>query len=147
MKTGQDYIKNGSGADNCGFNNRIHGEKYNDVFRYPHNYDMIGGWNLADKMIEEGRIYFLHNFHHSHSDCKGYAFTYGGFWVCNTCGAKGVDEPWWTVKVMKDGNAWCCIGEDFVNLQESDNVAFGDTREDAISNYGDLFTVIERREQ
>lgn len=39
------------------------------------------------------------------------------------------------IKVMKDGDFFCCIGEGFVNLQESDNYAFGDTFEDAISNY------------
>lgn len=40
-----------------------------------------------------------------------------------------------TIKVMKDGCSFCCIGEGFDNLQESNNYAFGDTFEDAISNY------------
>lgn len=39
------------------------------------------------------------------------------------------------IKVMKDGDFFCCIGEGFVNLQESENYAFGCTFEDAISNY------------
>lgn len=40
-----------------------------------------------------------------------------------------------TVKVMKDGDSFCCVGERFINLQESNNYAFGDTFEDAIRNY------------
>ena len=39
------------------------------------------------------------------------------------------------IKVLKDGNSFCCIGEHFKNLQESDNYAFGETFEDAIENY------------
>lgn len=39
------------------------------------------------------------------------------------------------IKVMKDGNSFCCVGEGFTNLQESNNYAFGDTFENAISNY------------
>jgi hypothetical protein len=39
------------------------------------------------------------------------------------------------VKVIKDGNSFCCVGEGFVNLQESDNYAFGDTFDEAIENY------------
>lgn len=31
------------------------------------------------------------------------------------------------LKVIPDGNTYCCVGEGFVNLQESDNYAFGDT--------------------
>lgn len=138
-KTGQDYIKNGRGSDLCGFNNRIFGESYTDVFRHPHNYDMLAGWNLADKMIADGRAFYQHNFHNSHDGCRGHAFSYGGAWVCNDCGGDKLDRPWWIIKVMKDGNAWCCIGEDFINLQESECYAFGDTREEAIKNYGDLY--------
>ena len=39
------------------------------------------------------------------------------------------------VKVMQDGSAFCCIGEGFVNLQESDNYAFGNTFDEAVENY------------
>ena len=39
------------------------------------------------------------------------------------------------LKVIPDGNAYCCVGEGFVNLQESDNYAFGDTFEEAIENF------------
>ncbi|MEE8423856.1 MAG: hypothetical protein V3S49_04890 [Thermodesulfobacteriota bacterium] len=137
MKYAQDYIK-GDRHDMAGFNNRIMGSVYNEVFKYPHNYDMFSGWEIAGKMIADGKIYFLHNFHNSHSGCTGYAFQYGGFWVCNTCRKKSVDDKWWIIKVYKDGNAWCCVGEDFEDLQTSGNYAFGDTREEAIKNYGDI---------
>lgn len=39
------------------------------------------------------------------------------------------------IKVMPDGNAFRCVGEGFINLQESKNYAFGETFEEAISNY------------
>ena len=35
------------------------------------------------------------------------------------------------MKTYKDGDQWCAVGSNFVNLQES-TVGFGDTREDAI---------------
>ena len=47
--------------------------------------------------------------------------------VCNSCGNKDVDKEWWKIKVEKDGNEYCCHGLDFVNLQESNNYAFGKT--------------------
>lgn len=140
MKTAQDYIKS-SGSALAGFNRRIFGSSYVDAFKYPNeqqNGDMIAGWYKACEMIDAGKIYFVHNFHHSHGGCSGHAFQYGGFWVCNTCGCKSVDEKWWIIKVLKDGNVWCCVGEGFENLQESDNFAFGDTRDEAINNYGTL---------
>ena len=143
MKTAQNYIK-GSGNELAGFNRRIHGSTFNEAFKYlneKQDGDMIRGWYLAEDMIKKGKIYYLHNFHHSHGDCSGHAFQYGGFWVCNTCGQKGVNKDWWIIKVYQDGNAWCCVGEGFENLQASDNIAFGDTREEAIDNYGKLFNV------
>ena len=36
------------------------------------------------------------------------------------------------VRTFKDGNAWCAVRPDFINLQESD-AGFGDTREEAIA--------------
>lgn len=38
-----------------------------------------------------------------------------------------------TVRTFMDGNAWCAVRPDFINLQESD-AGFGDTREAAIAN-------------
>jgi hypothetical protein len=141
MKTAQDYISNGRGEELAGFNRRIYGESYADAFQYASGEQyrhLYAGWSLADKMINEGKIYYRHNFHHSHGGCSGHAFLYGGFWVCNTCGGKGVDKPWWIIKVQQDGDQWCCIGEGFENLQESSNYAFGSTRGEAIKNYGDV---------
>lgn len=38
------------------------------------------------------------------------------------------------VRTFMDGNAWCCVGPDFVNLQESP-AGFGATREDAMADF------------
>ena len=142
MKTGQDYIKNPCGSSISGFNLRIYGHSYNDAFRHQperSDRDRCGGWDLACRLIDEGKIFYRHNFHKSHGGCEnGFAFPYGGTWVCNTCDNAHLDKPWWIIKVMKDGNAYCCVGEAFVNLQESECYAFGDTKEEAIKIYGDL---------
>lgn len=136
--TGQDVIKNPCGSSISGFNCRVGGYSYLDTFRYPHERTdgaRHGGWDLADKMIAEGRLFFVHNFHKLECE-RGFAFPYGGTWVCNECGRNHLDREWWKIRVFKDGNAWFCIGVGFVNLQESDNYDFGDTREEAINNYG-----------
>jgi len=134
MDTAQDIIKGPSDVSFAGFNRRISGEtSCNGIIGR-----MYAGWTLADDMIRKGKLFSVHNFHHSHGDCSGFAFQSGGTWVCNTCNRSHLDRPWWVIKVLKDGNAWCCIGEGFENLQESENYAFGDTREEAIKNYGDL---------
>lgn len=141
FKTAQDVLPlHFAGSTYAGFNRRVYGEaNWADAFRYQaerFDRDMNAGWEAADKMIREGKIFYVHNFHSIECHSKHHAFQYGGFWVCNGCGNKGVDKPWWTIKVMQDGNAWCCVGDGFINLQESDNYAFGDTREEAIENYG-----------
>ena len=136
MKTAQDLM-NGSGEALAGFNRRIYGENRCTDIRAG---AAFAGWSLADGMIRAGKIFSVHNFHHTHGGCQGHAFEYGGTWVCNTCNHSGLDRPWWIIKVYADGNAWCCIGEGFEDLQSSDNYAFGDTREEAIQNYGDLMT-------
>ena len=149
LLTGQDVIKNGSGYVLAGFNRRIGGWSQHEAFKYPNEVtsaDLHGGWDLADKMIREGKLYYIHNFHSSH-ECDGYAFQFGGFWVCNTCGRKSVDQEWWTIKIYQDGNAWCCVGLDFKDLQESDCYAFGDTREESIKNYGDLMVQKEQADE
>lgn len=38
-------------------------------------------------------------------------------------------------RVIEDGDQFCCIGHNFIDLQSSTNYAFGDTREAAIANY------------
>ncbi len=65
------------------------------------------GWELADEMIKEGKI-----FSEIHT-------------------ASGMQE----FKCMQDGDAWCCVGSGFVNLQESNNYAFGDTRKQAMDSF------------
>lgn len=44
---------------------------------------------------------------------------------------------WYWALMVQDGEAWICYGVGFEDLQASDNYAFGDTREEAIANYGD----------
>lgn len=146
LQHGDEVIRNGSGSALAGFNRRVQGQSYADAFQYPHerqDREMYGGWTLADSMITQGRIYSVHNFHYSHSGCTGHAFEYGATWVCNTCNRSQLNRDWWKIKVYRDGAAWCCVGEDFENLQESENFAFGATRDEAIKNYGDLMQAKE----
>ena len=125
-----------------GFNRRIFGETHNEAFGYPCAPDPAGeaGFELADGMILAGKIYYVNRFAHKWGNdiCKGSAFPYGGTWVCNTCNNSNLGKPWWKVKVYKDGDAWCCVGEDFEDLQASSNFAFGDTRDEALKNYETL---------
>jgi hypothetical protein len=139
LQYGQDFYEYGGDAP-AGFNSKVLGDTYSQVFAWPHarfSGGMNSGWNLAEKLIAEGKIYYWHNFHFL-SGCKGHAFTYGGTWACNTCNCDGFQKPWWIVRVEQDGDAWICRGEGFINLQESDNYAFGATRDEAIKNYGEL---------
>jgi len=100
-------------------------------------YEKIQGWDYAEKMAKEKGIAFIHNFG---CDCGGHSFLYGGFWVCNSCGKKGVDKEWWKIQVEKDGNMFCCHDLNFKNLQESKNYAFGNTFNESIDNYKKLMT-------
>jgi len=146
LKLSHEVMQHGGGDAGCGFNRRIHGQAHHEaVGSMPHGpaYGAASaGWELADKMIREGRLYYVHNFHHSH-ECIGNAFSYGGKFVCETCTFPGwptLEKPWWTIKCYPDGNAWCCVGADFEDLQASDCFAFGGTREEAIENYGNLYS-------
>ena len=134
------FLKYPGGDAGGGFNSRILGHSRNEAMQ---NFQYAGsresGWHAADKLAREGKLYAVHNFHHSH-ECKGHAFPYGGTFVCNECNRSRLDEPWWAIKCYPDGNAWCCVGLDFEDLQSSDCFAFGDTYEAAISAYGDLMT-------
>lgn len=136
IKFAQDIMnENSPGGAMGGFNTRILGEtNIKDYYRYK-DVDGAAGFRLANEMIEEGKLFYVHNFH-TDADC--YAFPYGGTWACNGCNRDHLDKPWWKIKVFKDGNAWCCIGENFEDLQQSSNYAFGDTREEAITSYGVL---------
>ena len=37
--------------------------------------------------------------------------------------------------IFHDGDQYCCVGPEFVSMEESDCYAFGATREEAIANY------------
>ena len=146
FKTGQDVIQEHqqTGAAIAGFNRRVYGHTYTEAFHYENERqdgEMHGGWDLADKMISDGKIFYIHNFHESHECPNGHAFQHGGTFVCNTCNTDHLDKEWWKIKVCPDDNAWCCHGTGFVDIQESNNCAYGDTREEAIKNYGDLMAV------
>ena len=134
LKTAQELIKTNNTSVIAGFNMFIQGyppitfgDGYHDA------YDRIQGYEFAQKMAKEDGIAFTKVFKCRPERCN--PFMYGGFFVCNNCGSKGVDKEWWKIKVEKDGNEFCCHGLDFINLQESSNYAFGKTFEEAISNY------------
>ena len=136
LKYAQDLIKTRNSSVMGGFNMFISGHsrpKPNEYFDY---YERVQGFDFAEKMAKENSISFTHRFK---CNCGGHAFQYGGFFVCNSCGGKGVDKDWWKIKVEKDGDAYCCHGLNFINLQESENYAFGNTFNDAINNYEKLF--------
>jgi len=145
--TAQDVLRvPASGSAMAGFNCRVFGESERDTFQYQHeitDHSRRAGWDLASRMIADGKLFFVYNFHSLSCD-GGYAFSYGGTWVCNTCHQSNLAKPWWKIKVQKDGTAWCCVGLDFENLQESDDVAFGESRDEAIKNYGLVMLAKER---
>jgi len=138
LKYAQDLIK-ANRFVSSGFNQFVTGNKEPKFTDYGSNeqwYAEQTGWNYAKQMAKEQGIAFTHIFKCEKSGC--FPFSYGGFIVCNKCGEKSVDKEWWKIKVEKDGNEYCCYGLDFINLQESDNYAFGNTFEIAIENYGRL---------
>lgn len=38
--------------------------------------------------------------------------------------------------IFQDGEQYCCVGPEFVSMEESDSYSFGASREEAIANYG-----------
>ena len=148
FKTAQYILKQpASSSAMAGFNRRIYGNSYAEAFHYLHERQdsaMCAGWELADKMIAEGRLFYQENFHRKPWASEGcFGIWYGVGICCNGCGGAGLEREWWKIKVYQDGNAWCCLGTGFEDLQESDNYAFGDTREQAIENYGKLMAGLE----
>ena len=140
LKYADELIKTDSKQIVSGFNMFINGNsepkssEYGDKEEW---YLKLQGYQFAQKMAKENGIAFVHIFKCGQSS-NCFPFEYGGFFVCNACGNKGVDRDWWKIQVEKDSNSYCCHGLDFVDLQSSSNYAFGDTFEDAISNYGKL---------
>lgn len=141
LLTAQYVFKDSPGGEfDGGFNSFVHGHTERETCDYPNwgpNPSRRRGFRAGEKLAEEGKIFFTQVFKHKRFDeiCKGHAFLYGGFFVCNDCGRKSVDEPWWVIKTMKDGSAWFVHGLGFEDLQASDNYAFGDTKEEALKNY------------
>tara|TARA_R110002124_G_scaffold286593_1_gene467971 strand:- start:985 stop:1425 length:441 start_codon:yes stop_codon:yes gene_type:complete len=136
LKYAQELIK-GSNSVMGGFNTFISGGQEPRGYEYGDKSEWFArfqGYQYAEQMAKDNGIAFIKPFKCGVSD-NCHPFKYGGFFVCNSCGNKGVDKEWWKIKVEKDGNAYCCHGLDFINLQESDNYAFGDTFEEAIKNY------------
>lgn len=90
-----------------------------------------------------------HNEWHRHlgpcPNCGSRTFDYGGGWRCvtrycfnsanNSIGNLGPSPKWWNtgVQVFKDGDQWCAVNADFINLQES-NAGFGAVPQDAVDN-------------
>ncbi len=37
--------------------------------------------------------------------------------------------------IFVDGGQYCVVGPDFISMEESNSVGFGNTREEAIANY------------
>ncbi len=135
LQTYQDIF----GTDNwnahfsSGFNSRVFGSTLVQTVPGYYGGHRQEGWWLADEMIRKGQIYCTEPF--PHNGCHGLAFTYGGTWACNQCNRDHIEKPWWNIKVFKDGGQFCVVGEGFTDLQESDNFAFGSTKEEALTAY------------
>jgi hypothetical protein len=136
LLTAQHIFSNADGQFSSGFNCGVYGETISCT--QGAGIDFFRGWSKAQDMILDGKIFYIHNFHTKECD-RNDSFIYGGFWVCNGCGKKKIDKSWWTIKVVRDGSEFCCIGENFTNIQESDNFAFGKTKKEAIDNYSDMY--------
>lgn len=77
--------------------------------------------------------------------CGSITSNYGMAFSCHStycpCSANmfvcspGPIPDWWDtdIDVKLDGDAWCAIGKDFVNLQES-NTGFGNTPQEAVNS-------------
>ena len=135
LKYAQDVIKTHNKSVDCGFNMFVSGDGYPLSSEYHDHVARQLGYDYAKELAEDGKIAFTNKFK---CNCGGYPFLFGGFWVCNDCGGKGVDKEWWKIVVEKDGNEFCCHGLDFIDLQSSTNYAFGKTFEIAIENYGKI---------
>lgn len=112
MKMAQDYMSPYSGGQAMGgFNSRLYGESWSKACGgMPAGSDWAArdsGWRLANKMIMEGKIF-------SETEVNGKTITF---------------------KCFQDGDQYCCVGEGFENLQESNNYAFGCSFDAAIVNF------------
>jgi len=137
LKDAQELIKANSNVMG-GFNQFIYGmgePKRGDYGDKSQWYSEQQGYEYAKKMAKEDGIAFTYLFKCGSKNNNCHPFPYGGSIVCNSCGSNNVKKDWWKIKVEKDGNAFCCHGLDFINIQESNNYAFGHTFEESILNY------------
>lgn len=130
FENAQDLLLNPSSMYASGFNRALHGEALPSVTE---DTRVQQGYNHAKELIQDGKVFYVHNFHDL--ECKSKATLYGGFWCCDCCGKKGVDRDYWKIRIFKDGSEYCCVGENFVNIQESQNYGFGRTKKEAIESY------------
>lgn len=122
LQLAQDVFKNYENFSSrflAGFNSRVHGDTDTD---YRDNAEERFGKLAASELILDGQIYCIYKF------------------------SESTPEHWWTIKVYKEGNAWCCVGLGFTDLQSSSNYAFGCTREEAINSYGALYTELVEKQ-
>lgn len=133
LKYAQDLIKTHNPSVTGGFNMFVLGDWRpvpNDG-HYDHG-PRCQGYDKAEEMARSGKIYYTRRFK---CHCGGNPFQYGGFFICDKCNHKKINKDWWVIQVEQDGNAFCCHGLGFVNILESNNYAFGGTRQEAIDNY------------
>lgn len=136
----QEYLekhnKRVSSSSIGGMSIRIDGGDYDDLIQHYNAPQMFPYFDYAEQLINKGEIFFIYPFK---CDCGHARFQYGGSWACNTCGNCITVPEWWKIRVTKDGDSYCCVGNGFIDLQESSNYAFGDTFQEAIDNY--YFTI------
>jgi hypothetical protein len=119
----------------AGLSIRINGGTYSDLIDHSDwREGKHAGFAEGERLIKEGKIFFVYPFECEREGCPT-RFQYGGYWACNNCNTHINTPDWWKIKVMKDGDQFCCIGIGFINLQESQNYAFGKSFQDAINNY------------
>lgn len=124
MNTAPQFFRETTCPTNTGFNSRLRGLSWSETAADAQGQTKtkrFAGWDLANGMVAKGKLFAA-------------LFPY----------EKQEYPTWQIAKCFKDGNAWCCVGEGFENLQESDNYAFGDTQDEAIKAYGDLMQSMEK---
>jgi len=129
------YGDNVTGFMIGGFNHFLEGYHQSD---FDIRTQSVATRDLAIKLINDGSIFYVEPFK---CKCGSSRYTYGGKWACDDCYNAITTPDWWRVMVEADGNMFICKGNGFVNLQESNNYAYGSTRKEAKDNYRLLFTL------
>jgi len=115
MDTAQEHLKDtASGETRGGFNSRLQGfsllETVEGVPSGSRWAQRNAGWELADGMIRKGKIYSMLK----------------------------TDKGSIEFKCFPDGEAWCCVGAGFEDLQGSSNYSFGDSWQKAVDNFKNM---------